>query len=343
MLVQIVLILIDRYIYLSKVIQKLKAKGDRSNALIFECDNTTHNQSLLWKFFFHWFQLIFIHIFTFWVLTNSGTRLLAGHPECTKSDIDSDRCNEVWSNTFILTFYLLYCGYFACSALQIREGWPKLEDVFIKRRANVVSKTYTMGYFLVPFVWELEQVVSWLWIKTSLDLFQWFKLEEVYSNLYITKCTNKSRRVRGVGRAISIWWKLVMGGGILLLLLLIIAPILLFSNLNPMAELNPIKKSYMSLSLEFEGAFSFELFKTSRAELHKIDDRKEYEDIKKLEAGRRADPGQIQVVKFPSFSDSYIFFTDNVRTMMLQMLLGDVNAVIDLTYTFNRPVSGADR
>eukprot|EP00826_Nyctotherus_ovalis_P016169 TRINITY_DN14664_c0_g1_i2.p2 TRINITY_DN14664_c0_g1~~TRINITY_DN14664_c0_g1_i2.p2 ORF type:complete len:103 (+),score=19.04 TRINITY_DN14664_c0_g1_i2:402-710(+) len=53
LLVQIVLILIDRYIYLSKVIQKLKAKGDKSNALIFEYGNITHNKSLLWLSLIH--------------------------------------------------------------------------------------------------------------------------------------------------------------------------------------------------------------------------------------------------------------------------------------------------
>jgi len=182
-------------------------------------------------------------------------------------------------------------------------------------------------------------VVSWLWIKTSLDLFQWFKLEEVYSNLYIVKCTGKTKRKRGIGNPIKKLMKYAVGGGILLLLLLlIIAPILLFSSLNPMAEVNPVKKSYMELTLEFDEAFSFELFRTTRAELLNID-MKEYENIKKLDTVRRADLEQIQAVKFPKFSDSYIFPTDNVRKMIIETLQIETKVYIDVKFTFIRSVN----
>jgi hypothetical protein len=107
-----------------------------------------------------------------------------------------------------------------------------------------------------------------------------------------------------------------------------------------MAVVNPVKNSHMALTLEFDKAFSFELFRTSRAELLNIGDMKEYDDIKKLDAGRRADSEQIQAVKFPSFSDSYIFPTDNVRKMMLDILVDKtIKTQIDLTFTFIRLVT----
>ena len=152
LIVQIIVILIDRYIYLSKPTFKLKSDNNENNVLIFKCENSSYNHTLLAKFVFYFIQLILIHLFVFWFLANTGTYRLSKHLECTKNDIIDNRCNEVLQNPFLLIFYLMYCCYFICSALQVKKGWPKIEEIFIKKHANLFNKVISIVFFSIPFL-----------------------------------------------------------------------------------------------------------------------------------------------------------------------------------------------
>ena len=46
--------------------------------------------------------------------------------------------------------------------------------------ANLSVKTIRA----IPFLQELKVIMDWTFIKTSLDLFQWFKLEDIHFYLY---------------------------------------------------------------------------------------------------------------------------------------------------------------
>jgi len=50
-------------------------------------------------------------------------------------------------------------------------------------------------------MWELKAIVDWTVTKTSLDLFQWFKLEDAYSNLYKTRAEMAIRSQYKFGQA----------------------------------------------------------------------------------------------------------------------------------------------
>ena len=90
-------------------------------------------------------------------------------------------------------------------------------------------------YRAIPFLYEIRTIIDWTCTKTSIDLFQWFKLEDAYCTLYNTKADMDSRKADhkfGEHRPLS---EKIMFGCCLstLLILVLLFPIFLFSSMNP--------------------------------------------------------------------------------------------------------------
>jgi hypothetical protein len=43
-------------------------------------------------------------------------------------------------------------------------------------------------YRAIPFVFELRTLLDWMCTRTALDVWEWFKLEEIYAALYCVQC-----------------------------------------------------------------------------------------------------------------------------------------------------------
>ena len=68
--------------------------------------------------------------------------------------------------------------------------------------------------------------------------------------MYVAKCVNKDYMERKLGDKIKKWEKIVVGFGLMLfILLMMIGPILLFSALNPIAQLDNPVGGHLSASL----------------------------------------------------------------------------------------------
>jgi hypothetical protein len=48
-------------------------------------------------------------------------------------------------------------------------------------------------YKAIPFLWEMKVILDWTVTKTSLDLFQWFKIDDAFNYLYYNRIQNAGR------------------------------------------------------------------------------------------------------------------------------------------------------
>ena len=83
--------------------------------------------------------------------------------------------------------------------------------------------------------------MDWTFTPTSLDLFQWFKFDDIYSKFHLSKCDKLYLENRKVGSLVKRFFKIFMGFfGLMLILTLLLGPLIIFSSLNPSAQSNPV-------------------------------------------------------------------------------------------------------
>jgi len=81
---------------------------------------------------------------------------------------------------------------------------------------------------------EIKTILDWTVTKTSLDMFQWIKLHDVWGNLVNTRNDMDVRKKYVFGQPIKTWEKIAFGCcSVFGLIMTIIIPILIFSTLNP--------------------------------------------------------------------------------------------------------------
>lgn len=47
----------------------------------------------------------------------------------------------------------------------------------------------------IPFLAELRLIMDWVWTDTTLSLFHYAKIEDIYSNIYPDKCFRRNEKV----------------------------------------------------------------------------------------------------------------------------------------------------
>ena len=135
-------------------------------------------------------------------------------------------------------------------------------------------------------------MIDWTISKTSLDLFQWIKLDDAYAGLYNCRAEMAIRLEHRFGTQRKFFEKFTQGCClILILVLIIIAPILIFSTLNPILEINNVNSGSISLeiitnSLESQqNAFQFRIFQVNNLDIQDLSNeefellREEYQSI----------------------------------------------------------------
>ena len=61
---------------------------------------------------------------------------------------------------------------------------------------NIVQSAVLFTSFqAIPFLLELRSVLDWVCTDTTLTLFHWLKMEDIYANIYVLKCYRESEKV----------------------------------------------------------------------------------------------------------------------------------------------------
>lgn len=171
-------------------------------------------KSILGKLIFHYFLILGIHIWMFFIL-----------PSVTERRFNERLPPQIW--------YMVKCFYLLLAAYQLRQGYPtRILGNFLCKNYSIINYVLFKGFMLVPFLFELRAVMDWIWTDTSMTIMDWFKMEDIFANIYQIKC------MRGVetdfpqprGEKKSQISKYLMGGAALFFMIgLIWFPLLLFA------------------------------------------------------------------------------------------------------------------
>ena len=122
-----------------------------------------YNYGLLFKYILQWIMLLGISYIIFWYFPNSGNMKLSGKYLC-QADIPD--CNDATANPWIAIFYLIFCVYFALSALQIRNGWPEIRNIkTLRKKVGLFNYFFVKLYLSMPFLVELQNIMDWCFTK----------------------------------------------------------------------------------------------------------------------------------------------------------------------------------
>ncbi|CAD5110764.1 DgyrCDS132 [Dimorphilus gyrociliatus] len=186
------------------------------------------------KFIFQIMLVFVVHVGLFFVL-----------PQITERKFTENIPVQVW--------YVIKCVYFGLSAYQIRSGYPtQILGNFLTRQYNYVNLFLFKGYLAVPFLLEMRCLMDWMWTDTTLSLSSWLQVEDIFNNIFISKCWRRSEKEWPTPRATvrSKCVKYGFGGLILGLLVFIIwCPLLLFSFISNVYVSNPPTDVTVSISL----------------------------------------------------------------------------------------------
>lgn len=137
-------------------------------------ESTKITLAMVSKYYLQLFLLLFVHAFVFWYFPITGNLKLQNYPYCVtgRSGNSSVNCNEFGENWALVIFYLLYCGYFWVSALQIRFGVAEIKKGnFLMNSYHIVNYVIFKGFMAIPFLFELKTFVDWTFTRTALDVF----------------------------------------------------------------------------------------------------------------------------------------------------------------------------
>ncbi|XP_057815209.2 piezo-type mechanosensitive ion channel homolog isoform X1 [Cryptomeria japonica] len=164
-----------------------------------------------------------------------------------------------YSGEFALrAFYLTKAVSLSLQALQIKFGLPHKSMLYGQFLTSRVTNTNHLGfriYRALPFLYELRCVLDWSCTTTSLTMYDWLKLEDIYASLYLVKCDIAlSRAKHCLGEKQSKTTKFCSGICLFLVLIFVIwAPMLMYSSGNPTNIANPIKDVSTQIDIKTGG------------------------------------------------------------------------------------------
>ncbi|KAL3321099.1 Piezo-type mechanosensitive ion channel component [Cichlidogyrus casuarinus] len=97
------------------------------------------------------------------------------------------------NNVMAQLLYVIKCVYFGLSAYQIRSNYPhRILGNFLTKNYNYLNLVLFKAYMVLPFLYELRSVMDWMWTKSTLSLYHWMEMEDIYAKLFIMKCWRRS-------------------------------------------------------------------------------------------------------------------------------------------------------
>ena len=240
----------------------------------------------------------------------------------------------------------MYVGYFGVTALQFKYGLPEIrKGHFMYENIGMFYTWLFNTFFYIPFLFEVKTFIDWTFTKTSLKIWDWFTFETIYADFYGAKVSSEKSKQHEIGDPVGWVNKLIFGfSGLVFCLGLILAPLVIFSSLNPIAEMNLVKGAGIELNIELEeGKSLYNIFSTTVANEIRNLTEEEFRllNFRKYKELRVSDHTLYQRVEMLPYSDKiWSLSPPAIRKMKDHFELAMKNnfseAAISIEYSFNR-------
>jgi hypothetical protein len=138
-----------------------------------------------------------------------------------------------WNGRVIIFFVALYIA-FDCFEIN-RYRKTNYTSILNQNFKSVVNKILFKISLAVPFFVEIKTVLNFISNKTSIDIFKWYKIEDIKRILISAKFINISQKKKIVGYEEPRTTKFIFSYVFFIVFFFILtAPFWLFSNLNPL-------------------------------------------------------------------------------------------------------------
>jgi len=297
LLICILYMLLERVMFISretifKRVIENRAEGDEDDD---EWKGEDIKKRILSKRFFlkivtHYMLVAMVNGFFFYAMIRSNSRESPGN------------------YAYIYIGYLLCSLYLYFSAEQIKFGYPLVVDTRFFHSIDNPTVLLFKVYRAIPFLYEITSIMDWTASKSALDLGQWMRVEDAYSNLYLVKHSMEGKKNRRVGETRGKMERFTSGCLLVtILVVVIILPFLLFSTLNPTGELNNIVSGTITIELQAisdNNNVRFTLYSVQNLGIQTLtEDQKSAAKSMCRDVGGYGDE-QLQQIKIPTFSEN---------------------------------------
>ena len=265
---------INRYKTLDKVKQCMK-KLTISKFLIEKSkvnirDHYKHNP-MLKKFIFSiifWLYMTFLIFFWFPMRGHSQKASESQYSNtlfCNNTYVVSDdrnghisKCNNFSNNGYLQFLFFLVNVYVIISIIQIKKGFSSLDYINHVDYNNIFEVLYFYIYKYTPFIRELKTILDFSASTTALNIFMWFKQEDIETTIKYARVNELSNQYHGT-KMDKAYKRLTGFSFLIFFFLLLMAPLYLFSDILPNNVKNQIKGAHMVVFAEFPNS-TFKIF-----------------------------------------------------------------------------------
>lgn len=249
---------------------------------------------------------------------------------------------------FVLrAIYLTKSISLALQALQIRYGIPNKSNLYRQFLTSKVTQVNYFGFRLyraLPFLYELRCVLDWSCTTTSLTMYDWLKLEDIYASLFLVKCDailNRANHQQGEKQ--TKMTKFCSGICLFFVLICVIwAPMLIYSSGNPTNIANPIIDVSVKIDIKALGG-RLTFFKTTVCEKIPWKHMRAYDDVDPLDYLGGYNVEDIQLICCQPDASTMWLIPAPVQTRFIQsleeteMIFGNMELILNWDFLRARP------
>lgn len=241
----------------------------------------------------------------------------------------------------IRAIYLTKSVSFALQAIQIRYGIPNKSTLYRQFLTSKVTQVNYLGFRLyraLPFLYELRCVLDWSCTATSLTMYDWLKLEDINSSLFLVKCdADLNRAGHKQGQKQSKMTKFCNGICLFFILICVIwAPMLMYSSGNPTNIANPAQDVSVQIDLKSAGG-RLTLFQTSLCERNSSMTLDFYENIGPKHYLETYNVQDIQLICCEADASTLWLVPPVVKNRYMESLGPDMQITFTWIFTRERP------